>query len=125
MELDRRLRETGSDVIALCAHPGFANTNAGRESAVLAPKTAFRRWLSEKVVGPLIPKASAAARPIVHAASAEDVRGGDYFGPTGLLETGGRTGRARLDPVARETHTGRRVWAMSGEMTAVRYLSSF
>jgi NAD(P)-dependent dehydrogenase (short-subunit alcohol dehydrogenase family) len=124
MELDRRLREAGSHVIALGAHPGFANTNAGRESAALMPRNAFGRWLSQKVVEPLIPKAPVAARPIVHAASAEGVSGGDYYGPTGLLETRGRTGRARVNPIARDVATGRRLWALSEQMTGVRYLSS-
>jgi NAD(P)-dependent dehydrogenase (short-subunit alcohol dehydrogenase family) len=124
MELDRRLRQVGSQVIALGAHPGFANTNAGRGSAALTPRNAFRRWLTEKVLEPLIPKAPAAARSIIHAASAEGVRGGDYYGPTGLLETRGRTGRARVHPVAKDVEAGRRLWALSEEMTGVRYLSS-
>jgi NAD(P)-dependent dehydrogenase (short-subunit alcohol dehydrogenase family) len=124
MELDRRLRQTGSNVVAVGAHPGFANTNAGRGSAALTPTTSFRRWFSERVVEPLIPKAPAAARPIVHAASAEGVSGGDYYGPTGLLEIGGRTGRARVNPIAKDIAVGRRVWALSEEMTGVRYLSS-
>ena len=123
MELDRRLRQSGSNVIALGAHPGFANTNAGRGSAALTPTTALRRWLSEKLVEPLIPKAPAAARPIVHAASAEGVCGGDYYGPTGLLEISGSSGRARVNAIARDTDVGRRVWALSEEMTGVRYLS--
>ena len=124
MELNRRLRQTGSNVIALGAHPGFANTNAGRNSAALTPRNAFHRWFTEKVVEPLIPKASVAARSIVHAASGERVSGGDYYGPTALLETRGRTGRARVNPVARDIDAARRLWALSEEMTGVRYLSS-
>jgi len=124
LELDRRLRQTGSPVIAVGAHPGFANTNAGRGSAALTPTTSFRSWFSEKVLEPLIPKAPAAARSIVHAASAEGVCGGDYYGPKGFLEIGGRTGRARVNPVARDIDVGRRVWALSEELTGVRYLSS-
>jgi len=124
MELDRRLRQTGSDVIALGAHPGFANTNAARGSAAFTSRNAFYKWFSDKVIEPLIPVAPLAARSIVHAASAECVVGGDYYGPTGLLETRGRTGRARVNPVAKDIDTGRRLWALSEEMTGVRYLSS-
>jgi NAD(P)-dependent dehydrogenase (short-subunit alcohol dehydrogenase family) len=124
VELDLRLRQAGSSVIALGAHPGFANTNAGRHSAVVAPRNPFLRWINEKVVAPRIPKAAAAARPIVHAAGAEGVSGGDYYGPTGLLEIGGRTGRARVNPAAKDVDSARRLWALSEEMTGVRYLSS-
>jgi NAD(P)-dependent dehydrogenase (short-subunit alcohol dehydrogenase family) len=123
MELDRRLRQTGSDIIALGAHPGFANTNAGRHSAALRPGNGFRRWFTE-MLEPLIPKAPVAARSIVHAASAEGVSGGNYYGPTGFLEIGGRIGRARVNPVAKDIDAGRRLWALSEEMTGVRYLSS-
>jgi NAD(P)-dependent dehydrogenase (short-subunit alcohol dehydrogenase family) len=123
MELDRRLRQVGSPILAVGAHPGFANTNAGRGSAALTPTTSFRKWFTNEVLEPLVPKAPAAARSIVHAASAEGVRGGDYYGPKGFLEIGGRTGRARVNPVARDTDVGRRVWALSEEMTGVRYLS--
>lgn len=124
MELDRRLRATGSRVIALGAHPGFANTNAGRESAALTPRNRLLGWLSETVVEPLIPTASAAARSIVHAATAAGVSGGDYYGPRGLLETRGRTGPARVRSLARDVELGRRLWAASEAMTGVRYLSS-
>jgi hypothetical protein len=110
-------------VIALGAHPGFANTNAGREHPLVVPRNPLLRWLSEKLVEPLVPKAAAAARSIVHAASAEAVSGGDYYGPTGFMETRGRIGQARVNPAARDTDSARRLWALSEEMTGVRYLS--
>jgi NAD(P)-dependent dehydrogenase (short-subunit alcohol dehydrogenase family) len=124
VELDRRLRRAGRHIVALGAHPGIANTNAGRDSAVLMGASPLRRWLNERVVEPLVPKAALAARPIVHAASAEGVRGGDYFGPRGPLEIGGRPGRARVAAAAKDVDVGRRLWDLSEEMTGVRYLSS-
>ena len=72
---------------AVGAHPGFANTNACRGSAPFTPTTSFRRWFSEQVVEPLVPKAPAAAGSIIHAASAEGMCGGDYFGPKGIGST--------------------------------------
>lgn len=124
MELDRRLRRAGSHLTAVGAHPGLANTNAGRSSSVVMPSSRVRRWLNETLIEPLIPKAPAAARSIIHAASAEGVSGGDYYGPTGPLEMGGRIGRARVGAGARDGEVGRRLWALSEEMTGVRYLSS-
>lgn len=124
MELDRRLRRAGSPLLALAAHPGFANTNAGRQSTVLEPRSALRRWLAQKIVEPLIPKPPEAARPIVHAARADGVSGGEYYGPRGFLEISGRPGRARVHRAARDAATGERLWAWSEEMTGVRYLSA-
>lgn len=123
LELDRRLRAAKSGVVAVGAHPGFANTNAGRDTAALEPGSPFARWFKDHVVEPLIPKAHQAARPIVHAATAEGVRGGDYYGPRGPLEIFGRPGRARTNRAARDAETRRRLWALSEEMTGVHYLS--
>jgi len=122
VELARRLERSGSDVVALGAHPGFAVTEATKNSDVLTPKSTFGRWLNDKVAL-LIPRAADAARPIVHAASDASVRGGDYYGPGGLLEIRGTTGRARLNPLARDVELGRRLWELAEAMTGVRYLS--
>lgn len=121
MELNRRLRGSGSSLVALGAHPGFAATEIARYSPALTPRGAFTRWLYEKV-GALIP-AAAACGPVVHAARDDRVSGGDYYGPSGLLEIRGKVGRARVNPIARDVEIGRRLWASSESMTGVRYLS--
>lgn len=120
-ELARRLERSGRDIVALGAHPGFAVTEATKNSDVLTPKSAIGKWLNDKVAL-LIPRAEDAARPIVHAARDASVRGGDYYGPGGLLEIRGDTGRARLNPIARDAGVGRRLWKLSEAMTGVRYL---
>jgi NAD(P)-dependent dehydrogenase (short-subunit alcohol dehydrogenase family) len=122
MELNRRLQQHRSNVLALGAHPGFAATEIGRHSEALNPRNPFGRWL-QKRIEPLIPSAAKAARPIIHAASAEDASGGDYFGPVGFLEIGGRSGKARVNPIARDVEIGKRLWALSESMTGIRYLS--
>lgn len=122
MELDRRLRQSGSHIIALGAHPGFAATNITANDTALTPKGALGKWFNEKMIL-LVPTAAKAARPIVYAATADGVSGGDYYGPRGLFEIAGKPGRARVNPVARDTETGKRLWGVSEEMTGVRYLS--
>jgi NAD(P)-dependent dehydrogenase (short-subunit alcohol dehydrogenase family) len=122
MELSRRLRESGSPILALGAHPGFAATEVGRNSATLTPGNAFSRWMMERI-RPLVPTPAEAARPILHAACDDGVSGGDYYGPSGLLGIRGKPGRARVNPIARDVAFGRRLWALSESMTGVRYLS--
>ena len=122
IELNRRLQQRGSRVIALAAHPGFAATDIGKDSAGLTPSNPFSRWFQKKVT-PLIPVAADAARPIVRAACSEDARGADYYGPSGFLEIAGRPGRARLNPIARDAEVGRRLWAVTEALTGIRYLS--
>lgn len=121
MELDRRLRQSGSSIMALGAHPGFAATEASKKSAALTPSNAFSKWVTE-MIGVLIPSAADASGPILHAARDEGVNGGDYYGPSGCLEIRGRTGRARLNPIARDVEIGRRLWALSESMTGIHYL---
>jgi len=124
MELDRRLRRSGNRIIALGAHPGFANTNAGRDNPMVMPTNPVLRWITENLFEPLTPTAAAAARSIVHAATGDGVTGGDYYGPAGFLETRGKTGRARINPAAKDADAARRLWGLSEELTGVRYLSS-
>lgn len=123
LELDRRLRKSGSNIVALSAHPGFASTNIHQNSAALQPKSAFDAWRKKKLE-PLIPRADQAARPIVHAATADTVQGGEYYGPKGLFEIAGKkVGKARINPAARDAALGKRLWTLSESMTGVRYLS--
>lgn len=122
LELERRLRRSGSHVIALGAHPGFAATDIRRHSPKLQTTSFVGRWL-ETVGARFTPSAAEACRSIVHAARDEGVRGGDYFGPSGLLEIRGEPGRARVNPIARDAELGRRLWSLSESLTGVRYLS--
>jgi NAD(P)-dependent dehydrogenase (short-subunit alcohol dehydrogenase family) len=121
LELNRRLRECGSHIIALAAHPGFALTEMAK-NPVTQPRTAIGRWLQRRVE-PWIPSAAAAARPILHAVRAEGVSGGDYFGPGGWLEIAGAPAKARLHTRAHDEELGKRLWSKSEALTGVRYLS--
>jgi len=122
LELERRLRRSGSRVIALAAHPGFAATDIRRHSAKLQATNFVGRWI-ERVGGRFVPSPAEACRPIVHAARDSGVRGGDYWGPSGFLEIRGEPGRARVNPIARDVLLARRLWSLSESLTGVRYLS--
>lgn len=122
IELNRRLQQNGSRTIALGAHPGFAATDMGRKTGATSPKTKFARWYQTKMEAWIVAVPAQAAKPIIHAASAEDVQGGDYYGPTGFFEIKGKTGKARLNPIARNIEFGRRLWALSEALTGINYL---
>lgn len=122
MELNRRLRETDSNICALAAHPGFAATEIGKDNSFMNPKNAFGKWFNGKLEA-LIPTAEAAAAPIIFAACDEDAQGGEYYGPGGWLEIAGKPDRARLNPIATDKDLGRRLWTLTEELTGVRYLS--
>jgi NAD(P)-dependent dehydrogenase (short-subunit alcohol dehydrogenase family) len=120
-ELNRRL--AGSNIIALAAHPGFAATDITANNSTMQPKNAIQRWFRSKVE-PRIPTPADAARPILHAALAEGVRGGDYYGPGGLLEIAGKPAKAKLNPKTKNAAHAQRLWLISQEMTGVCYLEA-
>ena len=122
LELDRRLRANGGGITAVAAHPGFAATEIGKGNGILHPTSTIGEWLRDRIL-PYIPSAADAARPILHAALGDAVRGGDYYGPGGWLEISGHPSPARIKPAARNGETGRRLWDLSEAMTGVSYLS--
>ncbi|MFI2378772.1 oxidoreductase [Streptomyces sp. NPDC018964] len=119
VELDRRLRATGSPVISTLAHPGLTRTN-------LTP----RAWEHRGRLGQVIARAGLlvtqpveqGALPQLRAATDPGVRGGQFFGPSGVGETRGRVTEARLSREAADPAVGRRLWAAAEELTGVRYL---
>lgn len=120
IELDRRLRATGSPIISTLAHPGVARSN-------LTP----RAWQHRGPVGKLIASAYAAvntqpteqgALPQLYAAPAEGVRGGQFFGPAGKNEQRGDVTEVRATAEARDHGVGRKLWDASERLTGVDYL---
>jgi NAD(P)-dependent dehydrogenase (short-subunit alcohol dehydrogenase family) len=112
LELDRRLREAGRDTLSVAAHPGVSATNLAATTGLPGPLV--------RLGGLLMQSAEQGARPQLHAATAPDVRGGDYYGPAGPGEVRGRRVR-RLSPpaAARDRDAAARLWAVSRELTGV------
>ncbi|MBQ1023874.1 oxidoreductase [Micromonospora sp. C95] len=119
IELDRRLRAAGAPIVSVLAHPGLTRTN-------LTP----RAWEHRGRFGRLIAWAGLLATqpveqgalPQLRAATEPGVRGGQFFGPSGLWETRGRVTEARLSPEATDPAVGKRLWAAAEALTGVSYL---
>jgi NAD(P)-dependent dehydrogenase (short-subunit alcohol dehydrogenase family) len=116
LELDRRLRAAGSPVKSVLAHPGYSATNL----QVSGPTGAMKALLR---VGNLVFAQSAdqGALPQIHAATALDVEGGEFYGPGGFRELRGAA--TRVQPVSRATdpELGRRLWQVSEQLTGVTF----
>jgi hypothetical protein len=61
------------------------------------------------------------ALPTLYAATAPDVRGGDYFGPDRLFETRGHPKKVSSSKASQDLDAARRLWEVSEELTGVRY----
>ncbi|MEV8438621.1 oxidoreductase [Actinosynnema sp. NPDC051121] len=119
VELDRRLRAAGSPIVSVLAHPGLTRTNLtprawehrGRVGRLIA-------WLGLLATQPV----ERGALPQLRAATEPGVRGGRFFGPSGLWETRGRVTEAKLSREAADPVVGERLWAAAEELTGVSYL---
>ena len=98
-ELQRRFRDAGADAIAVGCHPGYATTNLQTAGPRMSGSRigAAVMELNNRLVGQ---SAADGALPTLYAATAPDVRGGDYIGPLGLLHMRGAPGKARARPQA-------------------------
>jgi len=109
-ELQRRLERAGAGAIAVAAHPGWTATNLQQHSGFI------RR------VNPLLAQTpEQGAWPTLYAATAADVRGGEYFGPAGLFELWGPPRRVGSSRRSRDPMLAARLWALSEQLVGVRF----
>jgi len=109
-ELDRRLRASGSPVIAVGCHPGFASTDLGRYLGPLQ--------ILLPLVKVFLNTAAMGAWPTLQAASGRVTPGG-YYGPTGFREIRGASGEASRAAQAQDSELARRLWDVSVAMTGI------
>jgi NAD(P)-dependent dehydrogenase (short-subunit alcohol dehydrogenase family) len=115
LELDRRLRARDSTVKSLAAHPGYAATNLQSAAAPLIDR------LVMKVSNAVIAQSDEmGALPVLYAATEPGLQGGTYAGPDGRGEHRGHPKVVKPNRAARDEDTGRRLWEVSADLTAVR-----
>lgn len=122
LELDRRLRAAGEDIISVAAHPGYTATGLtaamarSNPSAVVRPIVTVAGRLGDIL---LAQNVRMGALPQLYAATAPAVNGGDYVGPGGL---GGMRGYPKFVPPLRaalDQRTGTALWELTARLTGV------
>jgi NAD(P)-dependent dehydrogenase (short-subunit alcohol dehydrogenase family) len=114
-ELQRRLSDAGSTVLAAAAHPGYAATNlqfAGGNKVVALLSVVGNRTLAQDEKG--------GALPTLYAAVA-DIPGDSYAGPGGFMEQRGPAKLVGRSGAAKDRDAARRLWDVSEELTGVRF----
>lgn len=109
-ELQRRFENTGLDTIAAATHPGWTATNLPVHSPMVHRLT------------PLIGQpAHMGALPSLHAATAPDVQGGDYYGPGSWLGARGYPIKVQSSDSSYDIDVAARLWSISEQLTGIEY----
>lgn len=111
-ELQRRLKQRGSKVIAVAVHPGYSNTNLQQYMPANRLLNSLFSQSQEK-----------GALPTLCAATQSNLNGGEYIGPNGFLEMQGRPDLAYSTPRSNNEANARRLWDVSEKMTGESFLS--
>jgi len=114
-ELQRRLASSGAATIAVAAHPGGSRTGLMR-NAPLGIRAGV--GLLSRVV---FQSAEMGALPTLRAATDPTVRGGQYYGPSGLGEQRGYPKCVQSSVQSHDQDLQHRLWAVSEELTGVTY----
>ncbi|HWY24656.1 MAG TPA: oxidoreductase [Nevskia sp.] len=120
-ELDRRLRRAGAAAIAVAAHPGYTSTNIGFAGPAM-DHAAWKAGVMRLGNALLAQPAALGALPSLYAAAAAGVQGGDYIGPDGLMQLRGDPKKVQSKASARDPAAGAGLWALSEQLTGVKYL---
>jgi NAD(P)-dependent dehydrogenase (short-subunit alcohol dehydrogenase family) len=116
LELDRRLKAAGSDVLSVAAHPGYSATNL----QFAATPSRIERLGSVVLNRVYAQSAERGALPTLFAATAA-IPGGSFVGPDGFQEMRGEPKVVRPTRAARDPETARRLWDVSEELTGVEF----
>lgn len=119
-ELQRRLEARRADTIAVAAHPGYAATNLQFADARMRGSGAGER-LWHAINGLFAQSAEMGALPLLFAAGAPEVRGGDYFGPDRLIESRGHPVKVSSSRRSHDAADAARLWQVSEELTGARF----
>jgi NAD(P)-dependent dehydrogenase (short-subunit alcohol dehydrogenase family) len=120
LELQRRAEQAGVGLKSIACHPGYAATNL--QAAGLRMQGLWMLEAAMDFANRLFAQSAAmGALPLLYAAAAPAVKGGDYIGPDGPGELRGYPTKVPCSPAARDPETARRLWDISEQLTGVRF----
>jgi NAD(P)-dependent dehydrogenase (short-subunit alcohol dehydrogenase family) len=114
-ELDRRLRRSGSQLLSVAAHPGYAATELQSHTESLQDRVMA---LGNRIIAQ---DADAGALPTVYAATMPDAVSGAYYGPDGIGELRGHPKRVASSKASRDETVAAKLWEQATELTGVAF----
>ena len=120
MELARKLKESGSDVTVAAAHPGYADTALQAKGMLMAGSKRKASFYS--LANRLIAQSGEmGALPSLYAATADDVKQGSFYGPSGKLRLKGWPTLEKPDPKRVTPEAARKLWELSEDLTGIKF----
>lgn len=125
LELNRRSRAAGWDVMSNAAHPGLSKTNllSGASYGLEKPRLSARlTQLTWRLLPFMWLEVDEGIKPALYAAVSPDARSGTYYSPRGFYETvGGGVTLAKLPELARSESDRLKLWRLSEQLTGVTF----
>ena len=109
IEFDKRLKQSGSQIKSLAAHPGFS-------------KTDLQVHMDKDMLASLeLMTAKEGAQPTLAACLRADAKGGQYWGPDGENEQKGKPDLAKIDAAALNETLNAKLWDWAKETTKANF----
>jgi len=109
-ELQKRLEQAGQNTLVTAAHPGWTATELQRHAGLLS---FLNNFFSQGI--------DMGALPTLYAALGEDVKGSDYYGPSGWREMKGYPKKVASNERSHDQEIANKLWDISEELTGVKY----
>lgn len=119
-ELQRKADAAGAKLKSLACHPGYASTNL-QAAGPRMQGSSMMESMFELGNRLLAQSAAMGALPTLYAATAPELRGGEYIGPDGFGELHGHPTQVNCSAAARDRATAARLWETSEQLTSVHY----
>jgi len=118
-ELQRKVSAVGASTISLAVHPGVAATNL--RTKLMTRETPLLHRIQSYFWETLRQSVEMGALPQLYAATASDVRGGEFYAPNGFLQRAGYPKKVRSSRRSYDETIAKQLWAVSEELTGVEY----
>jgi len=119
-ELQRRLTAVSANLISVAAHPGYAATNL-QDAGPAMENSAVERQVMRLASKVMAQSQAMGALPLLYAATAVDVHGGDFIGPDGFGGMRGYPAHVQSSERSHDLVTAVRLWDASIVLTNVTY----
>jgi NAD(P)-dependent dehydrogenase (short-subunit alcohol dehydrogenase family) len=109
-ELQQKVDRNGGNPLVTAAHPGWTATELQRHTGLIS---FLNHFFSQDI--------TMGALPTLYAAVGVDVKGSDYYGPSGWREMKGYPKKVESNELSHNQEIAKKLWEVSEELTGVKF----